>query len=74
MFIYLEVMVKMIFLCVIEVVYVFMIISFSELVCFMIRYLGGRVVILFLELILIWCKMLRGFFFLIGEYVIRLIV
>lgn len=47
MFIYLEVMVKMIFLCVIEVVYVFMIISFRELICFMIRYLGGRVVILF---------------------------
>lgn len=63
MFIYLEVMVKMIFLCVIEVVYVFMIISFSELVCFMIRYLGGRVVILFLELILIWCKNVKRIFF-----------
>lgn len=34
-------------LCVTEVVYASMIISFSELICFMTRYLGGRAVILF---------------------------
>lgn len=34
-------------LCVTEVVYASMIISFRELICFMTRYLGGRAVILF---------------------------
>lgn len=42
-------MVKTTFLCVTEVVYASMIISFSELVCFMTRYLGGRAVILFCD-------------------------
>lgn len=47
MFTHLEAMVKTTFLCVTEVVYASMIISFSELICFMTRYLGGRAVILF---------------------------
>lgn len=68
MFTHLEAMVKTTFLCVTEVVYASMIISFSELVCFMTRYLGGRAVILFSEPILIWCKMPRGFFLLTGDF------